>query len=109
MVVLAGAGLLLRTLDKLHSIDPGFDTRNILLFSINPELAGYNKKQISDLYKNLQRRLAALPGVDEYQLLVGRPARWEAYGLKMCGLKGRRIRTRLSRRCCPSVRITSRR
>jgi predicted permease len=63
MVVLAGAGLLLRTLDKLHSIDPGFDTRNILLFSIDPELAGYNKRQISDLYANLQRRLAALPGI----------------------------------------------
>ncbi len=63
MVVLAGAGLLLRTLDKLHSIDPGFDTRNILLFSIDPELAGYNKRQISDLYAILQRRLAALPGV----------------------------------------------
>jgi predicted permease len=63
MVVLAGAGLLLRTLNKLHSIDPGFDTRNILLFSINPEQAGYSKKQISDLYANLQTRLAALPGV----------------------------------------------
>jgi predicted permease len=63
MVVLAGAGLLLRTLNKLHSIDPGFDTRNILLFSINPELAGYSKKQISGLYANLQTRLAALPGV----------------------------------------------
>ena len=63
MVVLAGAGLLLRTLDKLHSIDPGFDTRKILLFSINPEQAGYSKKQITDLYANLQTRLAALPGV----------------------------------------------
>ena len=63
MVVLAGAGLLLRTLNKLHSIDPGFDTRNILLFSINPEQAGYSKKQISDLYLNLQTRLSALPAV----------------------------------------------
>jgi len=63
MVVLAGAGLLVRTLNKLHSIDPGFDTRNILLFSINPEQAGYSKKQISDLYGNLQTRLTALPGV----------------------------------------------
>jgi predicted permease len=63
MVVLASAGLLLRTLNKLHSIDPGFDTSNILLFSINPELAGYNKEQTSGLYANLQARLAALPGV----------------------------------------------
>ena len=63
MIVLAGAGLLLRTLNKLHSVDPGFDAHNLILFSIDPELAGYNKRQISDLYAILQRRLAALPGV----------------------------------------------
>jgi predicted permease len=63
MVVLTGAGLLLRTLDKLHSIDPGFDTRNVLLFSIEPELAGYKGERIPQLYANLQSRLAALPGV----------------------------------------------
>ena len=63
MVVLTGAGLLLRTLDKLRSIDPGFDTRNLLLFSINPELAGYKGNHIPDLYANLQSKIAALPGV----------------------------------------------
>jgi predicted permease len=64
MVVLIGAGLLLRTLDKLRSVDPGFDTRNVLLFSIEPSLAGYKGKAIPDLYKNLQQRLSALPGVE---------------------------------------------
>ncbi len=63
VVVLSGAGLLLRTLDKLHSIDPGFDTRNLLLFQIEPELAGYKGQRTPELYANLQRRLAALPGV----------------------------------------------
>ncbi len=63
MVVLTGAGLLLRTLDKLHHIDPGFDTRNVLLFSIEPGLAGYKGERIPQLYANLQNRLAALPGV----------------------------------------------
>jgi predicted permease len=63
VVVLSGAGLLLRTLEKLHSISPGFDTQNLLLFSIEPELAGYKEQRIPELYANLQRRLAALPGV----------------------------------------------
>ncbi|HEV2135216.1 MAG TPA: ABC transporter permease [Terracidiphilus sp.] len=63
MVVLMGAGLLLRTLDRLHSINPGFDTKNLLLFSIAPELAGYPKDGIPQLYAQLQRRLEALSGV----------------------------------------------
>ncbi len=63
MVVLSGAGLLMRTLYKLHEINPGFDTHNVLLFSIDPQLAGYKDDQIGALYANLQRRLAALPGV----------------------------------------------
>jgi predicted permease len=63
MVVLTGAGLLLRTLGNLRSIDPGFDTSNLILFAINPDLAGYKDKQIPDLYANLQRRIATLPGV----------------------------------------------
>lgn len=63
MVVLTGAGLLLRTLNNLRSIDPGFDTRNVLLFSIEPNLAGYKGKLIPQLYAELQRQLAALPGV----------------------------------------------
>ncbi|MES2220349.1 MAG: ABC transporter permease [Acidobacteriota bacterium] len=63
VVVLSGAGLLLRTLDKLYSVDPGFDTRNLLLFQIEPELAGYKGQRIAELYANLQQRLTALPGI----------------------------------------------
>jgi predicted permease len=63
MVVLVGAGLLVRTLRNLHSIHPGFDAQNILLFGIDPHLAGYTDQQTQQLYSNLQQRFAALPGV----------------------------------------------
>jgi predicted permease len=63
MVVLIGAGLLLRTLEKLKSINPGFDTSNVLLFSIDPTLAGYKEENIQNVYDELERRLLALPGV----------------------------------------------
>jgi predicted permease len=63
MVVLVGAGLLVRTLRNLHSIHPGFDAQNILLFGIDPHLAGYTDQQTQQLYANLQQRFAALPGV----------------------------------------------
>ena len=63
IIVLIGAGLLVRTLQNLRDINPGFDTRNILLFAIDPNIAGYSDAQIQQLYGNLQERLAALPGV----------------------------------------------
>jgi len=62
-LVLSGAGLLVRTLENLKSIDPGFDARNVLLFSTDPTLNGYTDTQIHGLFLQLQQRLEALPGV----------------------------------------------
>jgi predicted permease len=63
VVVLIGTGLLVRTLQNLRDIDPGFDTQNILLFGIDPTLSGYKDAEIQSLYRNLQDRFAAIPGV----------------------------------------------
>jgi predicted permease len=63
IVVLIGAGLLLRSLRNLQTLNPGFDAQNILLFGINPTIAGYSDQQTAQLYGDLQRRFAALPGV----------------------------------------------
>src|SRR5436309_1521516 len=50
MVVLVGAGLLVRTLRNLRAINPGFDAQNILLFGLDPVLAGYTDQQTQQLY-----------------------------------------------------------
>lgn len=63
IVVLLAAGLLMRTLQNLHNIDPGFDTRNVLLFEIDPSLSGYKDQQMPALYRHIKERLAAIPGV----------------------------------------------
>jgi predicted permease len=63
VLVLATAGLLVRTLNNLKSVDPGFDANNLLLFGLNPRLAGYKGPQVSHLYQDLQDNFAALPGV----------------------------------------------
>lgn len=63
ILVLSGAGLLVRTLENLKGIDPGFDTRNLLLFHIDPTLNGYTDAQTRSLYSELQERLEAVPGV----------------------------------------------
>ncbi|MGH9676659.1 MAG: FtsX-like permease family protein, partial [Candidatus Acidiferrum sp.] len=63
IVVLVGAGLLVRTLENLRSVDVGFDAHNIVLFGIDPTLAGYKGAQINSFYRDLQGRLSETPGV----------------------------------------------
>ena len=63
IVVLVGAGLLVRTLHNLRSVAPGFDTRNVLLFGLDPSLLGYKDERTQNLYRELQERFAGLPGV----------------------------------------------
>ena len=63
IVVLVGAGLLVRTLENLRSIDVGFDSRNVVIFTIDPTLAGYKDTQIDSFYRDLQGRLSEIPGV----------------------------------------------
>ena len=63
IVVLVGAGLLVRTLQNLRSIDVGFDSHNILIFGIDPTLIGYKGAQVDSFYRDLQGRLAETPGV----------------------------------------------
>ena len=63
VVVLMGAGLLVHTLTNLKSINPGFDTRNLLTFELNPSLAGYKGVESDAFYRELQARISSLPGV----------------------------------------------
>lgn len=80
IVAMASAGLLVRTLRNLKGVDLGFDPTNVLVFSINPTLAGYKPTQIEGLYQELQERFAALPGVSSvtysWTSLLGR-SEWD--------------------------------
>ncbi|MFZ3245205.1 MAG: ABC transporter permease, partial [Candidatus Acidiferrales bacterium] len=67
IVVLAGAGLLVRTLVNLQQMKAGFETDHLLLFSVDMTMAGYSTfgddARVFQLDRSLQARLAALPGV----------------------------------------------
>ncbi len=63
VVVLVGAGLLVRTLKNLRSIDVGFDSHNVVLFSLDPVSAGYKDNQVDALYLDLLGRFKQIPGV----------------------------------------------
>ena len=64
VVLLVGAGLLLRSFARLVNVDPGFDPSNGITFSLNlPEQAYDSDARRFSFYTGLKERLEALPGV----------------------------------------------
>ncbi len=52
----------MRTLLNLQRVDPGFNTKNLLLFSVSPSLIGYKDERLVQLYERMTERLESLPG-----------------------------------------------
>jgi predicted permease len=63
LLLLAGAGLFVRTLRNLENQGPGFPTEHLLTFSVNPSLSGYSDQQTEDFFERLARNLQPMPGV----------------------------------------------
>ena len=63
LLLLIGAGLLVRTLINLQHVDPGFNESNLLLFTVEPGLIGYKDERLATLYKQMSERIEAVPGV----------------------------------------------
>jgi predicted permease len=63
LLLLVGAGLFVRTLLNLQNVEPGFNTRNLLLFGVQPSLIGYKDEKLTQLYDQLSQRLENVPGV----------------------------------------------
>jgi len=63
LVLLAGAGLFLRSLQRAYATDFGFDTSDGLLASVDMARQGYNEAQARGFYQQLVERTQALPGV----------------------------------------------
>jgi putative ABC transport system permease protein len=63
LLLLVGAGLFMRTLQNLKSLDVGFITENLLTFGVDPRLAGYERSQTGPLYQRILEGAAGLPGV----------------------------------------------
>jgi predicted permease len=63
VVLLIGAGLFLKSLNRLRSMDLGFDKRNVLEVSVDPTLNGYSQERARIFYRELQEKVSHLPGV----------------------------------------------
>ena len=62
------AGLFVRTLSNLESIDLGFNPKNLLLFTVDAKQSGYSGAALARFYGGLQTRLARTPGVRSVSL-----------------------------------------
>jgi predicted permease len=79
LVLLVGAGLCLQGLRKARTIDLGLDPDNVLTATMQIGMNGYTPETGLGFYRELRRRLAALPGVEEAAL-----ASWFPLGLAGC-------------------------
>jgi predicted permease len=63
LLLLVGAGLFVRTLQNLKSLNVGFTTDHLVTFGIDPTLGGYDPKEAVVVQKQLLDALATQPGV----------------------------------------------
>jgi predicted permease len=63
LLLVAGAGLLVRSLRNLEVADLGFNPSQLLLFRIDPTVSGYEGRRAIDLYGRILDRARATPGV----------------------------------------------
>jgi predicted permease len=62
-LILVAAGLFVRTLNNLHSVQLGYARENILLFSLNARQTGHRDPEIAIFYADLRKRFESIPGV----------------------------------------------
>jgi predicted permease len=57
LLLLIGAGLFVRSLQNLRSLDPGFARESVLLVNVNPQQSGYKGQQLRNFYDRLLARV----------------------------------------------------
>ena len=72
LVLLVGAGLMIRSLGKLWSVNPGFNPHNVLTFAVScPTTPGATPDAVRASMRRLQNTVAAVPGVEAASLNGG--------------------------------------
>ena len=73
VVLLTGAGLLTRSLQKMEHQDFGFETEHRVNLSVNAPFSGYTPEKLDATYRALQQRLQRIPGVQSASLALYTP------------------------------------
>ncbi|MBY0505101.1 MAG: ABC transporter permease [Bryobacteraceae bacterium] len=73
LLLLAAAGMFVRTLDNLHAVDLGFVRDRIVLFTLNAAQVGYGAQQRPAFYERTARELERIAGVESVSASLIRP------------------------------------
>jgi putative ABC transport system permease protein len=74
VVLLIGAGLLIRSLIHLQNVSPGFDSNNVLTMSVDlPEEKYTSPEKSSQFFQQLQTRVGGLAGVEDVGMISELP------------------------------------
>ena len=74
VVLLVGAGLLVRTFNHVRGLEPGFDPRGVIAASVSLQDARYRTAQsVTQLFDRTLERMRALPGTDSAGVALGLP------------------------------------
>jgi predicted permease len=73
LLLLVGAGLFVRSLWNLRTLDPGFRVEGVTTFSLDPTLSGYSDAQSRQLFKELLESIGHQPSVLQASLAASAP------------------------------------
>jgi putative ABC transport system permease protein len=89
LVLLIGAGLMIKSFDRLLSVSPGFNPENAL--AVNVALSGSRYRDaagVSNFYQQALERLSAVPGVKSAAVVTALPMNGN-FGSRYFGIEGR--------------------
>src|SRR5262249_39871795 len=80
LMLLTGAGLLLRSLAKVSEVSPGFDSGNLLALNLNLPVAQFPEpEQWARFFEQVRARTAALPGVESATFISHLPVTEDSF------------------------------
>lgn len=73
LVLLVGAGLLVKSFWRLSRVNPGFNPQNLLAMQISVSAGADEGRRVSSFLDDLQQRVRSLPGVESVSVSNGLP------------------------------------
>jgi putative ABC transport system permease protein len=81
LVLLVGAGLLIKSFLRLQEVRPGFNSRNVLMAMVALPGAKYKDQQFAEFFQQLKERLEAAPGVQAVGGSINLPLAASGYSI----------------------------